>query len=843
MLNRLGTLDGFSGMVDGMPFDNINALSGGGTPLDRLTGMDANSAWALSAVGDQYTSTNVLDFAAFETLTGGSAVDAFTVNGAAAAEVYGGAGNDVFALGNAATLTGGFHGGAGVDTLDYSAYATSVLVNLSLRAAQGVTGGVDGIENVTGGLADDALTGDGGPNALRGGPGDDTLSGLGGNDILVGGTGNDTLAGGPGDDVFRFENNTWGVDLVNEAAGGGCDTMDFSPLSEDLDIVLGSVTVTNAANTVTHADTFIERVIGSSGDDTFTVSGNQTVDLNGGAGDDAFIFQDGATLDGTFDGAGGSDTVSFAPYTTARSVTLTGLGGSDGFSGRAAGMPGTFTNVDNIIGSATANDMLAGLNAPATWTLSAVGSQYAASGRTLTFDGFETLQGGSWVDIFNISGVQPFNLLGGAGDDTFAFADNSSLVGSVNGQGGNDTLDFSAYITARRIVLSALGSQDGFAGGDYSPLRAVTGGFDNFNTIIGSSDPAGGDVLVGLNVSSQWVCGPVCTYTVNPTLTFSSFDVLVGGDAADTFTVDGVRDLTLIGGAGDDTFGLLAGAAVLGSINGQSGMDTLVYHQMALPAYDLNSGIAGYVSGGIYSIEFVVLPLIKQDPENEQAELASAVALPVGPIAWVSRIESGVWVPLQRYFINVLMLDQVLQVMLPPGSAAAAEITTQTLSELPASLPEGVTLITALRVDLFDENNALVLMLPESTWMHLAFALSPQDLRRTFMLLYWDAALNDGQGGWVEIPFQILFRSVSLDAGVATTWVYYRYWDATLNQGVGGWVVERVQAVAWDSWSAETLGGWIELYTPGRDKNPAAVLSAVVDHSGLFVLVVMENND
>src|SRR5258706_8242664 len=55
---------------------------------------------------------------------------------AAKINLMGGSGNDIFALGNGATLKGGtVNGGAGgSDTLDYSAYTTPVSVNLGLNA-------------------------------------------------------------------------------------------------------------------------------------------------------------------------------------------------------------------------------------------------------------------------------------------------------------------------------------------------------------------------------------------------------------------------------------------------------------------------------------------------------------------------------------------------------------------------------------------------------------------------------------------------------------------------------------------------------------------------------------
>ena len=52
------------------------------------------------------------------------------------------------------------------------------------------------------------------------------------------------------------------------------------------------------------------------GADSFTIDGNPTIDLNGGAGDDTFAFTDGAVLNGTIDGETGSDALDLNAYTS-----------------------------------------------------------------------------------------------------------------------------------------------------------------------------------------------------------------------------------------------------------------------------------------------------------------------------------------------------------------------------------------------------------------------------------------------------------------------------------------------------------------------------------------------
>jgi hypothetical protein len=119
-------------------------------------------------------------------------------------------------------------GFAGSDTLDYSAAAAGVEVNLAGGATAGdsatnfenVTGSEfndtitgndlsnlvrarNGADNVTGGGGDDTLKGAGGNDALRGGTGDDNLVGAAGNDSLFGGKGTDFCKGGKGNDTAK----------------------------------------------------------------------------------------------------------------------------------------------------------------------------------------------------------------------------------------------------------------------------------------------------------------------------------------------------------------------------------------------------------------------------------------------------------------------------------------------------------------------------------------------------------------------------------------------------------------------------------------------------------------
>src|SRR5262249_42664508 len=140
--------------------------------------------------------------------------DAGSVSGLAFSNVQnliGGDGPDTFVMGRGTDatgavtiggITGRIDGGGGFDFLDYTAWTSSVTVNLATGAATGIGVGISNVEGVLGGSGDDVLTGNGLANVLVGGAGSDTLTGGGGRSILIGGLGVDTLVAGTGQAIL-----------------------------------------------------------------------------------------------------------------------------------------------------------------------------------------------------------------------------------------------------------------------------------------------------------------------------------------------------------------------------------------------------------------------------------------------------------------------------------------------------------------------------------------------------------------------------------------------------------------------------------------------------------------
>ncbi len=573
VLSGLGSQDGFQGRDASIKggFDNLDEIQGS-LYIDSLKGLNHTARWTLATAKISYTVLGrTLKLAAVENLLGGS-------------------GADTFSLTDGAIHKGNLDGGEGIDLLDYSLYTTAVSVNLSNGSSTGITGSISGFENLTGGSGDDHITGDSKDNVIMGGPGNDTLYGQAGHDILIGGTGDDILYGGTGNDIYRFEDN-WGSDEIRENEHEGDSTLDFGSVTADLNVILDltGIYITSGINRLSHLTGDTAAIISGSGQDTFDILADSRGDLYGGAGNDRFVLADGINYSGCLDGQEGSDTVDFSNYSMGRNIVLTDIGAIDGFQGRENSLQAGFNNIDNLVGSMAA-DTLTGIDSDSIFNLNH-GCSYSSLGRVLTFSAFETLAGGRGNDRFEIYGDQTFNLLGGTGNDCFVFADQASLNGTLDGQAGSDSLDFSAYTTPCYFILLATGSSGGFKGSE-----AVLGQFDSINSIIGSLAV---DSITGLDAAAIWQVGSNSSYTS-------------GGSSLAITCIE-----NLLGGAREDKFVLQEGYELEGLIDGRGGDDTLDYSKYAYGSVitvDLNQGLACGIIGGISSIKNVILPQKPVDP-------------------------------------------------------------------------------------------------------------------------------------------------------------------------------------------------------------------------------------
>ena len=255
------------------------------------------------------------------------------------------------------------------------------------------------------------------------------------------------------------------------------------------------------------------------GNDAGNVGGAGVMDftgienLKGGSGRDNFVFGNNGNnnvyISGTIEGGGDTDTLDYSAYTSDVTVDLA--------SGASTGTGG-ISDFQNIIGG-TGTDTLIGLDADNVWTIT---GDDAGTVGSVTFIGIESLTGGAGDDTFvfelggSLGGVidgglgddtlvgadmentwiiddidagflngQAFvnieNLVGGAEADLFVF-NGGSVSGKIDGGGGVNTLDYSAY--ASDVIINM-----------------ASGGVSDFQNIIGGT---GADTLIGLDTDSIW---------------------------------------------------------------------------------------------------------------------------------------------------------------------------------------------------------------------------------------------------------------------------------------------------------------------------------------------------
>jgi hypothetical protein len=154
----------------------------GGSGTDTLVGSAADNTWSLTG-----SNTGTLS----------SASIAGPVSFTAVQNLIGGTANNTFVFSDGAGISGNLDGGSG-GSLDYSAYSSSVLVNLQTATATGVGGSIAHIQSVIGGTG-------GGPGVydILVGNGSNTL--IGGNgrrNLLIAGASPSTLRGGDDDDLL-----------------------------------------------------------------------------------------------------------------------------------------------------------------------------------------------------------------------------------------------------------------------------------------------------------------------------------------------------------------------------------------------------------------------------------------------------------------------------------------------------------------------------------------------------------------------------------------------------------------------------------------------------------------
>lgn len=442
-----------------------------------------------------------------------------------------GAGNDTLIGGNGNNT---LDGGAGNNTASYQNMSGNVTAQLNndntgtgSAVGQGGSDTYAHIQNLTGGTGNDSLSGNTGINRLIGGDGHDTLIGNGGADTLDGGNGIDTAS-------FA------GLDAVNvvlDAQGNGTAT------SNSGDVTLRS----------------IESLIGTSNNDTFSVSVAPS--------------EVGGVISGAINGNGGHDTLIYTGVSDNLDIDLV--------SGTVNGINNVLSSISHIT-TGSGNDVIVATNDVNRIDGGAgnntVDFQYAGSAISVNIEdtAVETLvSGGSGADVLrNIQNIRATDF-----NDTITVASFDSVIDARNGNdtvtagNGNNTIDGGEgdnrisvgsgnnTITAGtgNDVITATSGNNTINAGDGANNVTVSSGNNNITTGIGNDtvSAGGGDNTIDVGNGNNSVIvangnNTITSGTGADTVTAGSgINSIFTGDGNDVITV-GNAQTTVDGGTGTD---------------------------------------------------------------------------------------------------------------------------------------------------------------------------------------------------------------------------------------------------------------------------------------------------
>ncbi len=600
---------------------SLNVEVDGGAGTDNLGGTNFGNAWNITAAGAG--TLNGFSFANIESISGGTSSDNFVMstNGSIVGTLDGGGGFDtidystraaavITSVANSTTSsTGGFRsierfvGSSSSDNVFTAANTTNTWqVNTNSSAILNFATTISAYGSlIGGGLVDEFIIAGGVTSApkLNGGSGSDYLSFRGRTDAI---------------EVDRNARTATGVsnfDLIENFIGGngrdflrGTDTATaWTITSPGIGTYTGGVFSSfERLQGGVGADSFVLQtalidgeINGGGGVDTLTafdrnniwfLSGPQLGSLNtflifsgieslkGSASVDTYIVSSSTASFATVDGGNGLDTIDFSSQSDALQVDL---------ANRTANGIASFSAIESFNGTSF-NDTLIGPNAVSTWNLTGVNTWTVGS---VSFRSFESIVAGINSDTLNIvpGGALTGSFDGNLGTDTIVGPSSGPIDWNILTVGGGNLngLTFLGIenLTGGASVDRFLMSSEGWIVGAINGGAAPVGQRDQL-----SYAQWAGPVILDLAVSSKPQVGSV-TGIEEIVGTSSSQDAILGANAANTWSLTGTDTGTvgslrfvnienLTGGILTDSFSLVAGGSVRGTMRGGAGVDTLL---------------------------------------------------------------------------------------------------------------------------------------------------------------------------------------------------------------------------------------------------------------------------
>jgi hypothetical protein len=529
---------------------SVTSLAGGAGNGDTLNLDGANQTITVTGTGNGTSSVSsgtATTFSGFETVNGLDGTDAFTVNSASSTTISldGANGTDSLSVGSDTAANSLTISGAGSGTLGNVSF--SGMENIALGS-----GSDTATVNNSGSLSGNLDLGNG-TNSL-------TLNSSGTIQSVTGGTGSDTV-------TITAGSITGALNL-----GTGTDSLSYAGYSS---AVSASLSGTNALTSVTAIGggvTGVENITLSSNNDTFTVG-------NGGS------------LSGDLSlGSGTSDSLSYAGYGSAVSLTLSGIASNAGTTttGGATAISGIVSGFETLTGSSNSDSLVA-----------------SEAGNTLILTGADE----STLDGLSFSSFESVNLAGG--NDTAQFTSGDSLSGTLAGGSGTDTLDYSGYGSAVTVNLA-------------TSAATGTGGISGFETVLGSASTdsltanTSGDVNLqgndGDDIINVTVAGLTSTDTVDggagsDTLVFTDAGTITDVQLTNVTTVETVT----LTGASTISAGTEASQAGIARINTGTSATTVnstaTGYDLTVNAANLTDNASLTLSGSANTNDFTVTNL------------------------------------------------------------------------------------------------------------------------------------------------------------------------------------------------------------------------------------------
>ncbi|MCP9904568.1 hypothetical protein KBY85_10540 [Cyanobium sp. BA5m-10] len=393
-----------------------------------------------------------------------------------------------------------------------------------------------------------------------------------------------TVTGDTGADTLNLLYGTAGLTFN---AGTGSDTLSYSADSGAQAITLSSISSGIASGSVvnngTDSFTGLEAIMGGSGTadsitstsvaealivtganagtiDGFAFSGVESVNL--GAGNDTVLISStDSAIGGNLDLAGGTgDTLSYAGYSDAVFVTLTGITSSAGSTAvGSTAISGTSAGFENLIGGSNSGDTITDSTGDSTIVISGANSGTIDG---MAFSAIENLTLSTGIDGVTVStgGALSGTLnLGDGASNTLTMVSGAGAIGAVTAAGGNDTITINGGTVT---TLASLGSG----------TNALT--IDNTESSIGFY--LGGSGIDTLISNGGDILGDVFTWTAADSISLTLGAKITGkvtlgadfpADGSDTLTLDASSITGNVStGSGADAVSVLTGSTITGNV-------------------------------------------------------------------------------------------------------------------------------------------------------------------------------------------------------------------------------------------------------------------------------------